>query len=367
MTRIIHVAATSLTLDTFVRKVSSSLEARGYKFSYLSDLGSESEQNVGDGPKFRLRRGMFFFLSWFGNWRAFQGLLAGGPAIVHVHTPATALAMLPYLLLMRRRKIKLVYTARGGFYEGVALPIRMVWALIDPLSWKVWNSVGVINEFLLSRALALHPSVNVHLLSHGGASPNVCAHGLRDSTSKRSSNRMGDKIVLGWVGRFARDKRPGDFLQLLQVLREDYSLKVEGIVLGEQSKHDRGFTARSTPGVSFEGWVACPQHQLRNCDLLISTSVREGYGMAVLEAGLVGTPTIARRTLGTAKSVLDSHGYLIESGSVRALADRVNAWATLSWQERASLREAVRNKSAESLDKGNLADELHAMYEGLWV
>jgi len=87
--------------------------------------------------------------------------------------------------------------------------------------------------------------------------------------------------------------------------------------------------------------------------------------MAVLEAGLVGTPTIARMTLGTAESVRDSGGYLIESRSVSALVDQVRAWSALSRQEKASLRDKVHKKSLKTLTDGNLADELHAMYKGL--
>jgi len=87
--------------------------------------------------------------------------------------------------------------------------------------------------------------------------------------------------------------------------------------------------------------------------------------MAVLEAGLVGTPTIARMTLGTAESVRDSGGYLIESRSVSALVDQVKEWSALSRREKASLRDKVQKKSSKALSDGNLADELHAIYKGL--
>jgi glycosyltransferase involved in cell wall biosynthesis len=362
---ILHFASTALTLDTFVRKISRSLENRGYTFDYVSDLGSVTEETSSNLPKFRLRRGLLFFLSWFGNGRAFQSLLATGPSIVHVHTPATALALWPFLIVMGRRNIKLVYTARGGLNEGVAWPLRMIWALLDPMSWKLWNAVGVINASLLSKAVALRPPSTVHLLSHGGASPNLSTGRPSDVTSHPGSDRKSDKIVLGWVGRFAHDKRPKDFLELVNSLRSDDSLQVEGLMMGDQSQHDRAVEATSIPGISFTGWVECPQDYLRNCDLLISTSVREGYGMAVLEAGLVGTPTIARMTLGTAESVRDSGGYLIESRSVSALVDQVRAWSALSRQEKASLRDKVHKKSLKTLTDGNLADELHAMYKGL--
>jgi len=72
---IIHFASTALTLDTFVRKISRSLENRGYTFDYVSDLGSVTEETSSNLPKFRLRRGLLFSLSWFGNGRAFQACL----------------------------------------------------------------------------------------------------------------------------------------------------------------------------------------------------------------------------------------------------------------------------------------------------
>ena len=63
---------------------------------------------------------------------------------------------------------------------------------------------------------------------------------------------------------------------------------------------------------------------LRRAHFLIHTSVREGFGLTVLEAGSQGTPTIAFKVSALKEIVQDKQtGYLVPHGSSRRMAEVV--------------------------------------------
>jgi glycosyltransferase involved in cell wall biosynthesis len=66
------------------------------------------------------------------------------------------------------------------------------------------------------------------------------------------------------------------------------------------------------PGVQFLGAVSQTEkfERLQRAHVLIATSVREGWGLVVSEAAIVGTPSIAYDVAGLRDSVSASGGFL---------------------------------------------------------
>jgi len=360
--RVLHFAPTAMTLRLFVLPLIDGLESRGYSSEFMVSPNETLQPLHGRVSGFNLYRGWGFWLSWVSNFEPLKQLVLSKPDIIHIHTPASALGMLPFLAVLRQKGIRLVYTARGGLDEGVALPLRILWKVVNPLRWAVWDALAVVNESLLHDARGRRRRVPVVLLSCGAAVPNLEKVASVNPGSLMTAPSTTNTVRLAWVGRFSRDKRPQDFLTLVGKLRDEYGLDVEGLVIGDSNAVDRATLNHLHDSIHTTGWVEAPQTYLRFCDFLISTSVREGYGLVPIEAGLVGTPAIGYRTRGTSKSIPEAGGMLVDCGDLDAIARQVATWAKLPHGEQQSLRREVMGKSRETLSRSQLADEIADLY-----
>lgn len=89
-----------------------------------------------------------------------------------------------------------------------------------------------------------------------------------------------------------------------------------------------------------------------DCDLLISTSARDSYGLAPVESAMAGTQ----------KSVLEVGGRLVPARGVRALAHAVLEWVALSDSARVAWRADVERKSKALVSSVDVMDEMACLY-----
>ncbi len=169
------------------------------------------------------------------------------------------------------------------------------------------------------------------------------------------------------VGRLVPVKRFGWFIDAMAKLRAEHP-DLRAVVVGEG--YERPALEAQVRAADAEEWLSLPgrlgDQELvdlyRRAWLVVSTSVREGWGMTLTEAGACGTPAVATRIAGHEDAV--SHG---ESGLlVDTMDDVVTAAAAIlsDDQLRGRLGEgAVRTAERFTWDRtalvsfGVLADE----------
>jgi glycosyltransferase involved in cell wall biosynthesis len=70
-----------------------------------------------------------------------------------------------------------------------------------------------------------------------------------------------------------------------------------------------------------------PRHEMPSvyaeCDLIVSMSITESFGLSIAEAMACGKPAICTRSGGPEDFVNDSNGYLVNVGDSAAIADRL--------------------------------------------
>jgi glycosyltransferase involved in cell wall biosynthesis len=357
MMRCGHIAAASVTLERFVVPLVPRMRELGLDSFLITAGDARPAPESADASVIYagVGRGLGIWRGWIGFGKAFDEILALAPDVLFVHTPATAISSRRLLLRLKYCGVKLVYVARGSLDESSSRAVRSAWTFADPMKWCLWDAFVVANEFLGLRAAHLHPQTHVIRAALGAAWPNVPAH-MPTSFDLLPWQERG-YIRLGWVGRYDRDKRPEDFGALVDTLNARFAVPAKGVMIGAAIAGDRRSSHRAGAAVEEIGWHDHPWEVLGECDLNISTSVREGYGLTPIEAAAVGTPTIAYANHGTELSVPEVLGELVRVGGLQAMADRVADYAQHSAELVAERRRTVAQAAWSRLATADPAAE----------
>jgi len=260
------------------------------------------------------------------------------------------------LMKERRPHITNVSTTKAGLLGGLAaraagVPVR-VYVLRGIRYERVRGFRGGLMRIAeriacsnADRVLCVSQSVRKRLELHGLLTPEgsaVLASGSsngvdadrfvptsdRMERAKRLRRELGiadDAPVVGYVGRFTRDKGLPELLAAYEILKKVVMgvrlLVVGGNEIGDPLPEETREQLKSDPGIACTGFVpdAAPYYHVM--DVLALPTHREGFPNAVLEAYAAGKPVVATRATGAIDAVMDERtGILVPVGSVPELA-----------------------------------------------
>jgi glycosyltransferase involved in cell wall biosynthesis len=122
-----------------------------------------------------------------------------------------------------------------------------------------------------------------------------------------------------YVGRLARDKGVVDLARAVSALQG-----LHLVLVGPDEDGLRAELDFLTGKISFIGYSAAPERWFAAADIACLPSHREGFGVALIEAGACGVPVLASRIYGTRDAVLeDKTGLLHEAGDVADLREKL--------------------------------------------
>ena len=247
--------------------------------------------------------------------KGIEAALAFKPDLIHAHY-ATGFA---------------VWLKRAGFRPSVlsvwgadVIDFPPTWfrkrVMRNYLSWP--SQVTATSQFLRQRTLALAPRIDDRLT--------VIPFGVTvPSEIVPPSNN--EKVRLCFIKALLPKYGPEILIDAMALLLErgcNVELSMAGS--GEMTDHLQKQVAahKITRQVDFVGFIAQEKmlNFLRQHDLMIMPSVldSESFGVAVLEAGAAGRPSVASRIGGVPEVLRDGEtGLLVKPGSARALADAI--------------------------------------------
>lgn len=127
---------------------------------------------------------------------------------------------------------------------------------------------------------------------------------------------------LGFVGSLSAEKDVGTLVEALRRLN-GFHLLVAGEGPDRATLEQRA--AELAPGrVRYLGPISDPRDVYAAVDVLVLPSLSEGMPAVIIEAGLVGTPTVATAVGAIPEMITDGvTGFLTTSGDSHALAERI--------------------------------------------
>jgi glycosyltransferase involved in cell wall biosynthesis len=148
-------------------------------------------------------------------------------------------------------------------------------------------------------------------------------------TLKRA--KSGEMPILGFVGRFSKDKGAEELLQCCQVLLEariKHAIVIIGPLEGDEEALSELRRVNRHTVVTGAVKDVAPYYSVM--DLLLLPTHREGFPNAVLEAAASGVPTVTTTATGAIDSVIDSQtgmsvpahdGYALAAAVMELLRD----------------------------------------------
>lgn len=276
------------------------------------------------------------------------------PAVIHAHTRVSQVAA---SLASRMTGVPVVTTCHGYFRKRLR-------AVVDTWGVKVVAISDAVREHLITD---LGVAAGRIALIYSGIDAARFSRDLSpaDLRAAKAAVGLGDAPVIGSIGRLSPVKGHIHLIEALAgVLRQRSA--VRGLVIGDGSERPALEARASALGIRdaivFIDSCVDTARYLALMDVFVFPSVKEGLGIALLEALAAGRACVASRIGGIGDIVSDGvNGILVPVGDAAAIG---NAVVRLVDDER--LRRAMGERGRElvkrrfSIDR--MAGEMKALY-----
>ncbi|MDD6729151.1 MAG: glycosyltransferase family 4 protein [Eubacteriales bacterium] len=250
---------------------------------------------------------------------------------VHCHTPMGAVVTRLAAKSLRKKGLKVIYTAHGfHFYKGASKFNWLVFYNIEKYLSKYTDCLITINkeDYTLAKEKGFKagkilyvPGVGVDLSEF---SPKTAE---QKATLRSEYGYSNDDFIMIYPADFCQRKNQMMLLKALQIVTEKYKdvkLLLPGLQTYmaecEQFCKDNGLSEN----VEFMGYRRDIYKLDALADVSVSSSRQEGLPINLIEAMALGNPIIATDVRGNNDLVVDGkNGYLVPLNDSQAMAERI--------------------------------------------
>jgi len=129
-----------------------------------------------------------------------------------------------------------------------------------------------------------------------------------------------DVFLICWIGRFTKIKDPFLAVESFVKFEQKASKKVCLLMVGDGELFEpvNNLVKQINSNIKLVGWKTNVSAYLAAADLLLLTSLNEGFGLVVAEAGWYGKPTLSTKSGGVNEFINDGvTGFLVGSKPVQ--------------------------------------------------
>ncbi|MCC8150394.1 MAG: glycosyltransferase family 4 protein [Lachnospiraceae bacterium] len=250
--------------------------------------------------------------------------------IVHTHTPNASVCVRLACRKLRKNGLKVFYTAHGfHFYQGAPLKNWIIYYPLEKLCSRWTDVLITINhedyEIAKSKMHAIHveeiPGIGIDLSRFTDCRID------RNAVREEFGIKPEDKVLI-YIAELNENKNQSSLIQMLaefRKIRSDVKLMLVGkgdseAVLKEQCEK---FNVRDC--VIFTGYRSDVPALLKASDVAVPSSIREGFGLNVIEAMACKIPVVAYDNRGHRTIIRNGeNGFMVPMGNYKAMAEKVN-------------------------------------------
>ena len=234
-----------------------------------------------------------------------------GYELIHCHTPIAA-----YLtrLACKGTGAYVIYTAHGfHFYNGASKFHNIIYSSVENYLSRFTDAIVTINKEDYEAACKMKAD-NVYQIPGVGIDSDRF-HLTSQKGSLEARKKLGfqkEDFVLLSIGELRKNKNQQIVLEALNQMKQSGVLdkcQIRYVLLGNGRDTDKMkkfvFKNNLNKYVFFEGYKEDVRDYIEACDVLIFPSIREGLGMAALEALSMGIPVIASYNRGSKEYLHD--------------------------------------------------------------
>ena len=307
--KVIFISTKAITFNTFLKSQANFFIKKGFKIRVAC---SDSEKlKIKKNLKYRInfpnkKTELFNFINYIKIFSQIKILIEKNPsAIYYLHTP---LASHLFRLFTFFKKLKIIYFVHGFRFTSLSNPIKsLCFKLIEKiLSFKTDIFITINKEdFNYSK---LHLSKRNSCYKINGVGLDLS----KNHIYKKMKNKKGIKEILV-IAAYKKDKGYFEILKLAEMLKNK-PIKIHCYGYGNYYKFNSIKIRKKLKNITFNSFDFNLDKKIKNFDLLLHLSKREGLPVAVMQSLAQSLPVICYNIRGNNDLITDKfNGYFIKS------------------------------------------------------
>ena len=288
--------------------------------------------------------------------------------IIHCHTPIGG--MVARFACVGLKDVYVIYTAHGfHFYSGASKFRNRIYYLAEYFMSRNTDAIVTINHEDENAAKTMCADIVYRIPGEGVDSDYYCLTDEEDKIKERIKLgiKKEDFFVIS-VGEIRKNKNQKKIIETIHHFKnnnKDINIIYGIIGSGNQERSLKKYVKKHNleANVRFYGYEVDIRRFLRAADVMVFPSIREGLGMAPLEAMFTGLPVIASSNRGSKEYIKDKkNGILVREDTVDAYANAIEEMYSYKKEHKRYNRENIR-ESVTSFEKSESEKVMRRVYE----
>ena len=302
------------------------------------------------------------------NYRAYKVLKSlieeNNIDMLHCHTPVGGLVA-RLAAARSRKKTKVIYTAHGfHFYKGAPFLNWCTYYVVERILARYTDALITINEEDFKCANDFHLRKYGKVYKIPGVGLDIDRFGKNECDCEyKKIEKKNFKLIT--IAELNKNKNHRNVIEAIARLgRDDIYYDIYGAGPNKKYLHRLIHELHMEKYIKLRGYTKQPEVVLRHADCFVFPSLREGLGMAALEAMATGLPVIAKDNRGTREYMRHGYnGYVCKVGTVEEYENAIKKMVMLE-NDRKRMGKNAR-KTAERFDIKHTEETMRLVYDTL--